>query len=463
MWNTGLRLASAFLLAGLIPLAILVSRDRLRRYRRGVLAALEDWMYQNAPEKIVPSFEVARIKYELAPRVDVQSDQSIARELAGATGRGTIMSFLLPATIYSALSGLGFTTAIFLAAEPQFWQARNFILSGMQNLSGEAALTNLAAYQWNSGAAITAGFIGAYLFTLQYLVQRVRSYELSPTSFLVAAVCLLEGCFVVGIARHLLFTDAPYAAFTVLAFLLGYFPTFGISWLVEHAKVRTLKRIEPAAYNRRFVLPTDMVDGVDMPIKFRLMEAGVHDVQNLATANPVLLYVETPFELLTILDWIAQAQFIIAVGGSPAAELRGIGVRTIFDVAPMGRDPMTRRMVLEKVWPAAMAIKDQVTGTPEQFQVLLKMLNGDVHVRRLQTLWSVLTTLVGTEPGDHEAALARPVGKPQRLSGNVPFPSRQPQDAAGIAGDVTILTPSQRLDHGLAPTPQDAPLALDGR
>ena len=197
----------------------------------------------------------------------------------------------------------------------------------------------LTAYQWNSGAAIAAGFIGAYLFTLQYLVGRVRNYELSPTSFLVASVSILEGSFIVAVVRHLTAHSGSYGEFTVIAFLLGYFPTFGITWIIERMRVQNLKQIAPAAYNRRFVLPTDMIDGVDMQTKFRLMEAGVQDVQNLATANPVLLYVETPYGLLTILDWIAQAQLIVAFGGDIAADLRQIGVRTTFDIRGCGAAP----------------------------------------------------------------------------------------------------------------------------
>jgi hypothetical protein len=61
MFDSGTRLISAFILAGMVPLAVLISRDRLRRYRRGVLVALEDWMYDNAQKKPLPSFEVARI------------------------------------------------------------------------------------------------------------------------------------------------------------------------------------------------------------------------------------------------------------------------------------------------------------------------------------------------------------------------------------------------------------------
>ena len=138
------------------------------------------------------------------------------------------------------------------------------------------------------------------MFSLQFLIQRVRNYELSPTSFLIASVNILEGCFVVAVARHIL-PDGDYSGATIpFAFLLGYFPTFGISWILDRLRVQHLKRVDPAAFNTRYVLPTDMVDGVDVMTKFRLSEAGVYDIQNLATANPVLLYVETPY---TITDY----------------------------------------------------------------------------------------------------------------------------------------------------------------
>jgi hypothetical protein len=405
--ENGILIVAAFLLAAMVPTAVLISRDRLRRYRSWVLIALEDWMCKNARRKPLPSFEVARIKYELTPREEPEDGKTgglSSRQAARLATRGSLASFALPAAIYSGISALGFITALFLAADKKFWEAPNFILSGMYHVAGNLTSEGLTLYQWNSGAAITAGFLGAYLFTLQYLVGRVRNYELSPTSFLVASVSLIEGCFVVSIARHLVFSASPNAAFGVLAFLLGYFPTFGISWLIERMRVRNLKRTEPAAYDRRFVMPTDMIDGIDMLIKFRLMEAGVQDVQNLATANPILLYVETPYNLLTILDWIAQAQLILAFGGGIAADLRGIGVRTIFDVVAMGEEAVTRKMVMEKAWPTAVAKDGEVS--PALFKVLLNVITSDVHVRRIQTFWSVMSSLV--EPDvDRTQALPR--------------------------------------------------------
>jgi hypothetical protein len=413
IWLKGVSITSCFILAGMVPLAVLISRDRLRRYRRGLVIALEEWISRNARMAPLPSFDAARIKYELAPSADERRGRpEEAASSNEAAPHGSMWSFALPAVIYSGLSALGFISACFLASEVAFWRQPNFILSGMFNI-GEAVETGtlispkLTAYQWNSGAAISAGFIGAYLFTLQYLVGRVRNYELSPISFLVAAVSLLEGTFIVAVVRHLTAHSGSFGEFTVIAFLLGYFPTFGIYWMIERMRVQNLKQIAPAAYKRRFVLPTDMIDGIDMQTKFRLMEAGVQDVQNLATANPVLLYVETPFSLLTILDWIAQAQLIVAFGGDIAADLRQIGVRTTFDIAGMRAQHPTRLMVLRKVWTD---LPPQLNEEESEglFDVLEKVMSGDIHVRRLYSFWLVMERLVEEpDPKSHPFARGR--------------------------------------------------------
>jgi hypothetical protein len=279
------------------------------------------------------------------------------------------------------------------------------MLSGMQDLRPDLTSNILTAYQWNSGAAIIAGFIGAYLFTLQYLVQRVRSYELSPMSFLMASLSILEGCFIVAVVRHLA-PAAPPACLVPLAFLLGYFPTFGITLMIERLRVTQLKRSAPGAYNRRFVMPTDLIDGIDMLTKFRLMEAGIRDVQNLATANPVLLHVETPYGLLTILDWIAQSQLILAVGGGAASDLRSIGVRTIFDIPALNVSELGRKVVLERAQPELAK-----EPTAEHFEAFYDLLTRDIHVRRLTCFWKVMESLVETQSLDNPAQPAKHIPK----------------------------------------------------
>lgn len=179
-----------------------------------------------------------------------------------------------------------------------------------------------------------------------------------------------------------------------LAFILGYFRTFGIVLLIEKLKISQLKSVDRDAYRRRFPMPTDIIDGIDMLTKFRLMEAGIRDVQNLATANPVLVYVETPYRLPAILDWIAQVQLILAVRGEVAARPRPIGIRTIFDIPPLKVSETSRKMVLEQIQPVLAK-----EPTEEHFNAFYQTLTHDIHVRRLGNFWKLMESLVEESDG----------------------------------------------------------------
>lgn len=154
--------------------------------------------------------------------------------------------------------------------------------------------------------ALRFGFLGAYMFSLQLTVRAFFQNDLRSGTY----VGLLERLIVVAIlvtvihvAWESLFEGWGDGLQTLVVFLVGSFPLVGQEWLTQVTASR-LRRQVPSISSQH---PLSEIDGMSVWYQARLLEEGIEDVQNLATANIVDVVMHSRAPVGRIVDWIDQA------------------------------------------------------------------------------------------------------------------------------------------------------------
>lgn len=268
-------------------------------------------------------------------------------------------------------------------------------------------------------------FAGGILFSLGYLMRAVTNFELGPLSFLRATTHMLMAAVTVVVLWRAMPAGPGWIPTGTLwflaAFLFGFFPDLGLRYAISRATWLPLKGERTELLDRVRGTPLEVIDGIDAWTRFRLGEMMIMDVQNLATANPIMLYVETPFGLYECIDWIAQAQLCIIVGPHAFLTLRQHNIRTIFDLERAtvrdGATPNLRAIIadileqsareeaaaLKKAAPSTAgdapepppAAKPPVALTDDDRRHLFEMMLDDLHVHRLRQIWELVAAKLG--------------------------------------------------------------------
>jgi len=178
-------------------------------------------------------------------------------------------------------------------------------------------------------------FLGAYFYILQMLVRRYFQNDLKTSAYISSTVRIIVVVLLV-LVIDLVWNDAGYTVqLSALAFIIGVFPHIGWQALQSLAKL-PMKLVIPSLKQK---FPLSKLDGLNIWYESRLLEEGIEDMQNLATANLVDVMLNTRIPVERLIDWVDQSILYLHMSDGNSAQgeknielLRMYGIRTATDL-----------------------------------------------------------------------------------------------------------------------------------
>jgi hypothetical protein len=249
----------------------------------------------------------------------------------------------------------------------------------------------------------------------------IKNFDLSPATIVGETIKIVIGIvlapiLVIGLLRlgasgaELLTTvKEPMNAPLVLAlavtgcFVAGIMPDVVLRNIVQRDKLKNFKREEYEVYRAFKITPVEIIDGIDSEIRVRLDDHHIHSTQNLAAANPLMLFVETPYGVYQIMDWVAQAQLCCSVGREKVIRLWPLGVRTLFDLERLAAPSAVRNEALLIEVGRIILGATMIEAAPDRASAVdlvvasIELRLDDPHVQRLRQIFIAVGDRLGPD------------------------------------------------------------------
>jgi hypothetical protein len=178
------------------------------------------------------------------------------------------------------------TTAIFAVA----WTAVLWDTSFVSNPSGPTDMLKF-------------GFLGAYSFIIQMLMRRFFQSDLKASAYASAVLRVSVVAILITVVHQIPALKERPNVEAVVAFIIGFFPLVGMQAL-QRVTATALRAAVPSL-NPAY--PLNQIDGLNVWYEARLLEEGIEDMENLATANLVDIILHTHVPVGRLIDWVDQA------------------------------------------------------------------------------------------------------------------------------------------------------------
>ncbi|MGB9280196.1 MAG: hypothetical protein WCB57_08975 [Pseudonocardiaceae bacterium] len=156
-------------------------------------------------------------------------------------------------------------------------------------------------------------FLGAYAFIVQMLIRRFFQSDLRPSAYASAVLRIIVVVITIPVVHQLYNLGAsssetnPRPTEAIIAFVVGFFPLVAMQAVTRFA-ASSLRVVVPALTAE---YPLSQLDGLNIWYEARLIEEGIEDMQNLATANLVDVILHTKVPVGRLVDWVDQSYLYI--------------------------------------------------------------------------------------------------------------------------------------------------------